>query len=291
MFVIESQKTELSSIQQQLESALKYDQFELHYQPLINIGDRSIRGVEALIRWRHPQRGLLLPAQFIDAAEKTGLIVPIGNWVLRQACIDHRALQLISPHHLLLSVNVSARQLDDSTFIAALAGIVRETRVPSKLLQLEITESVFLADSPRIGAIFHAIRALGVKIAFDDFGTGYSSLTYLENYPVDLIKIDQFFVQRMHKSYTQNEVVRLIVNLAHAFRMDICAEGVETLEQADVLSGFGCTMAQGYLYSHPLPVNQVAALLEQTPAGDPSQRFRPRHERSTWASSHFARRA
>jgi EAL domain-containing protein (putative c-di-GMP-specific phosphodiesterase class I) len=247
----------------QLERALVRDEFELHYQPLIDTRDHSMHGVEALVRWRHPERGLLSPTDFIPLAEETGNIVAIGSWVLRQACIDHRRLQQFSRRDLMLSVNVSSLQLDDPAFVSGLADIIRETGIAPRLLQLEITEGIFLRDSMRIGALFQAIRALGVKIAFDDFGTGYSSLNYLATYPVDLVKIDRHFVQRMSKSYVHTEIVHLIVNLAQTIGMTVSAEGVEDRSQAETLSRLGCNIAQGYLYSPPLPLASLTAMIEQ----------------------------
>jgi EAL domain-containing protein (putative c-di-GMP-specific phosphodiesterase class I) len=249
---------------QQLQSALDHDEFELYYQPLIDNRDQSMHGVEALIRWHHPERGLLNPAEFIPLAEETGLIVAIGLWALRRACSDHRRLQQFSRGGVLLSVNVSTRQLDEPAFISDLADIIRQTGIAPRLLQLEITESIFLKDSLRIGALFQAIRALGVKIAFDDFGTGYSSLNYLAAYPVDLVKIDQYFVQRMSKSYVHTEIVQLIVHLAQNIGMNVSAEGVEDQGQAEALSHLGCNIAQGFLYSRPLPLTSLTAMLSQT---------------------------
>lgn len=257
---------------QQLQAALDHDEFELYYQPLIDVRDRSMHGVEALIRWRHPERGLLNPAEFIPLAEETGLIVPIGLWALRRACTDHRRLQRASRNALLLSVNVSSRQLDESAFISDLSDILRQTGIAPRSLQLEITESIFLRDSMRIGALFQAIRALGVKIAFDDFGTGYSSLNYLAAYPVDLVKIDQHFVQRMSKSFVNTEIVQLIVHLAGTIGMNVSAEGVEDQDQADALSRLGCNIAQGFLYSQPLPLSALTAMLEQPFEEPPAHR-------------------
>jgi EAL domain-containing protein (putative c-di-GMP-specific phosphodiesterase class I) len=177
--------------------------------------------------------------------EETGLIVAIGSWVLRQACTDFQFLQQPFGGDLVLSVNVSSRQLDEPTFLAQLSSVIKQTGIDPHLLQLEITEGIFLRDSLRIGALFQAIRALGVKIAFDDFGTGYSSLSYLERYPVDMVKIDQYFV----------------VRLAHAIGMSVSAEGVENREQAAALSGFGCNIAQGYLYSQPLSFHALTWML------------------------------
>ena len=271
---------------QQLQSALDHDEFELYYQPLIDTRDQSMHGVEALIRWHHPERGLLNPAEFIPLTEETGLIVAVGLWALRRACNDHRLLQWASRSNLLLSVNVSTRQLDEPAFVSDLADIIRQTGIDPRLLQLEITESIFLRDSMRIGALFQAIRALGVKIAFDDFGTGYSSLNYLAAYPVDLVKIDQYFVQRMSKSFVHTEIVQLIVNLAKTIGMSISAEGVEDGDQAETLTRLGCNIAQGYLYSPPVPLTSLAAMLEQ-PASQPA----PYHPKSVRPTLGACRRA
>jgi EAL domain-containing protein (putative c-di-GMP-specific phosphodiesterase class I) len=259
----------------QLEFALTRNEFELYYQPLVDVRDHSIHGVEALIRWHHPQRGLLSPAEFIPLAEEAGLIVAIGSWVLRQACSDLRRMQPYSSSNLLLSVNISTLQLDEPAFISDLSDIIRETGINPRLLQLEITESIFLRDCMRIGALFQAIRALGVRIAFDDFGTGYSSLRYLAAYPADVVKIDRYFVQRMSKSYVHTEIIQLIIHLAQTAGMSVSAEGVESSDQAAALSHLGCNIAQGFLYSPALPISSIASMLEQSiPEPRPSRRSR-----------------
>jgi EAL domain-containing protein (putative c-di-GMP-specific phosphodiesterase class I) len=253
---------ELPTAAQDLLSAIDQNQFELHYQPLVDIRDHSIYGVEALIRWNHPQRGLLRPVDFIQLAEQTGLIVPIGSWVLRQACSDFKVLRAAKPD-LLLSVNVSSRQLDEPDFLSDFSEILRDTAIPHHLLQVEITESIFLCDSMRIGAIFQAIRALGVKIAFDDFGTGFSCLNYLEKYSVDTIKVDQQFVRNLGNGKVSDGIVQHIVHLAKAIGVEVTAEGVESAEQAAALEAYGCNIAQGFLYSQPLPLRAVKLILEQ----------------------------
>jgi EAL domain-containing protein (putative c-di-GMP-specific phosphodiesterase class I) len=253
---------DLPTAVQDLLSAIDNNQFEVHYQPLVDVRDHSIYGVEALIRWNHPQRGLLKPIDFIQLAEETGLIVPIGSWVLRQACTDSKVLHAAMPD-LLLSVNVSSRQLDEPDFLSNFSAILRETAIPHHLLQLEITESIFLGDSMRIGAIFHAIRSLGVKIAFDDFGTGFSSLNYLEKYPVDALKVDQNFVKNLGSGKISDEIVQHIVHLAKTIGVEVTAEGVERPEQAAALEAYGCNIAQGFLYSQPLPLRALRLILEQ----------------------------
>jgi len=189
-------------------------------------------------------------------------------------------MQPYSSSNLLLSVNISSLQLDEPAFISGLSDILRETRINPGLLQLEITESIFLRDSMRVGALFQAIRALGVKIAFDDFGTGYSSLSYLAAYPADVVKIDRYFVQRMSKSYVHTEIVQLIIHLAQTIGMNVSAEGVESSDQAAALSQLGCNIAQGFLYSPALPISSITSMLEQSV---PEART-PRHSRSVRAA-------
>lgn len=245
----------------ELKTAVERHEFELHYQPLVNMKDQSICGVEALIRWNHPTRGFLAPGQFIPLAEEIGLIVSIGTWVLHQSCFDFRIMQRASQKPLYLSVNVSSRQLDEVSFFGDLERALRESGVAPKDLQLEITESIFLKEAERVGNLFRDIRALGVRIAFDDFGTGYSSLSYVEKFPIDTLKIDQSFVQHMVSNSVNADIVKMIIRLAHTTGMTVSAEGVETAEQADILSGYGCTLAQGFLYSRALSLNAMTRML------------------------------
>jgi EAL domain-containing protein (putative c-di-GMP-specific phosphodiesterase class I) len=273
----------------QLESALELNQFELHYQPLVDVRDHTLHGIEALVRWNHPQLGLRPPSEFIPLAEETGFIVALGNWVLLQACIDFRSLNP-AKRNLLLSVNVSTRQLDQPDFIRTLADVLAQTGIPGWQLQLEITESIFLRDQMRVGALLGAIRALGVKIAFDDFGTGYSSLNYLDRYPVDLLKVDQYFVQNMRRGNMNEEIVHMIVHIARAAGMDVSAEGVESPEQAATLQKLGCNIAQGYLYCHPVPLQAIHDLLQKETIEPAIARRKPvRPERGLTALlNHFA---
>lgn len=243
----------------ELKAAVDRCEFELYYQPLVRMRDRSVYGMEALIRWNHPKRGLVGPGAFIQLAEETGYICAIGSWVLKQACIDYQRLQESSRDPLLLSLNVSSRQLDEPGFLAFVKSVLEETKMEPRCLQLEITESVFLNDAIRIGTLFRDLRALGLRIAFDDFGTGYSSLSYLERYPIDTLKIDQSFVQGMVRSSVNLDIVRVMIEIARVTGMQVSAEGVEEPEHARVLLELGCSVCQGYLYSRPLP---MAAMLD-----------------------------
>jgi diguanylate cyclase (GGDEF)-like protein len=257
------QDTALAKLQEKLrlKAAIENDEFLLYYQPLVDMRDSSITGMEALIRWNHPVNGIVGPGTFIDLAEETGHIRAIGAWVLQQACSDLLLMQKHFDQPLLMSVNVSSRQLDDALFFKNLVTLLKSSKVKPSCLQLEITESIFLKDAARIGQLFKEIRELGVKIAFDDFGTGYSSLSYLERYPVDTLKIDQSFVRNMGHSSASADILRLLIDLADATGMKVFAEGVEETEQASTLITYGCNLAQGYLYSKPVPRDAMVNLL------------------------------
>lgn len=265
----------LSALQAKLElkAAVESCQFELYYQPLVNMSDLSIRGMEALIRWNHPTRGFLGPDAFIQLAEDTGHIIAMGSWGLRRACSDFQSLQRSYTEDLILSVNVSSRQLDEEAFLTELSSAIEMSGINPRLLQLEITESIFLKDALRIGKLFEQIRNLGVRIAFDDFGTGYSSLSYLEKYPIDTLKIDQSFVQHMDKGSVNADIVQLTIKLAQAIGMSVSAEGVEEPQQAIDLLEYGCVIAQGYLYSRPISLSKMAELLAQGLASPKSRIF------------------
>ncbi|WP_263356066.1 putative bifunctional diguanylate cyclase/phosphodiesterase [Acidicapsa ligni] len=246
----------------QLRSAIDNNEFVLYHQPLIDMRDMSINGVESLIRWNHPKRGLLFPGSFIQLAEETGYIVPMGAWTLRQACQDIRVMRQAFKKDLLLSLNVSSRQLDDPAFISKLMAHIQSSDANPGLLQLEITESVFLKDPEKAGALFREVRAMGVKVALDDFGTGYSSLSYLQRYPVDTLKIDQSFVRDMRKGSFNRSIVQLLIDLAHGAGMRVIAEGVEDIEHAESLMSLGCYFAQGYLFSRPIPMDALLDLMK-----------------------------
>ncbi|SEC13752.1 putative bifunctional diguanylate cyclase/phosphodiesterase [Terriglobus roseus] len=264
IFFAPSMRDDLLEAQQrkmELKAAVEHEQFVLYYQPFVDMRDRSIYGVEALIRWNHPTRGLVAPGSFIPLAEETGQILAIGLWTLQQSCRDFASLQENSSRDLLMSVNVSPRQLFETPFLKILQDVLDETSMPPSQLQLEITESIFIRDATSIGSLLHDIRALGVKVAFDDFGTGYCSLSYLTRYPIDTLKVDQSFVRAMNQSEGGTNLVLFIVALAHEFRMSVTAEGVEEVEQEAALLKQGCMHAQGYLYSRPVPMDMMIGLL------------------------------
>lgn len=250
-------------VQMDLRGAIDRDEFRVYYQPLVDLEHGRAYGLEALVRWQHPENGLVQPSDFIPIAEETGLIVQIGSWVLHEACRHMRNWHDAAPdaEKLTLSVNVSSRQLFDPRFFHELEHALAQSGIDPHTLQLEITESIFLEHAQDFGALLDRIHALGVRFALDDFGTGYSSLSYLERFRFDTLKIDQSFVARLLKMPATAEIVRLIIGLARALGMDVVAEGVEDPEQWKALREFGCKRAQGYYFSRPVAEPDVAALL------------------------------
>ncbi len=245
-------------LEAELRAAVSDDQFELHYQPYVNIETGTVTGTEALVRWRHPTRGLLLPPEFIPIVEDTSMIVPLGRWVLRSACSAAAAWQPADPAHLrTLSVNVSARQLDDPSLVEDVAAALAASGLPGRALTLEITESALVDDSPSVLQRLRALKALGVMIAVDDFGTGYSSLSRLRTFPVDVLKIDRSFVQDV-ESHAGRALVKAIVALSDALGLDVVAEGVESAGQARQLAALGCHIAQGYHFARPAPASTMS---------------------------------
>ncbi len=244
-----------------LRNALHCGQLELYYQPLIDLRARTIGGFEALLRWRHPERGLVSPDAFIPLAEEIGAILPIGEWVLQRAC----AVAAGWPDGIKVSVNLSPVQFKSRNLVAATAAALRKSGVAPNRLELEITETVMLQDTAATLATLLELRALGVCIAMDDFGTGYSSLSYLRQFPFDRIKIDQSFVRDLGTRRDCGAIVRAVTTLSHELGMATTAEGVETQDQLTALALAGCTDVQGYLFSRPVPESEVAKLLLSMP--------------------------
>ncbi|WP_042704413.1 bifunctional diguanylate cyclase/phosphodiesterase [Azospirillum sp. B506] len=240
------------------------DEFELHFQPKIDlVGNRTI-GAEALIRWRHPVRGMVSPAEFIPLAEETGLIWEIGAWTLIEACrrlADWIRRDLPIPS---VSVNLSPRQFQDARLVGFVRSVVEAAGIPANRLELELTEGAMIGDIEKAVAILNGLKDIGVRLSIDDFGTGYSSLAYLKRFPIDTLKIDRSFVRDIVKSTTDPAIVGTIVNLAESLGFDTIAEGVETQEQADMLQQQRCTRIQGFLISRPLPVDQFEAFLSSS---------------------------
>jgi diguanylate cyclase (GGDEF)-like protein/PAS domain S-box-containing protein len=244
------------TLERDLRQALLDDAFEIHYQPVVNIGSDEVTSCEALLRWRHPERGMISPADFIPVAEETGLIVELGDWVLQTACAEAASW----PAHVRLAVNVSPVQLKCPTLALKIAGALALSGLSANRLEIEITEAVLIRDDEAALAILHQLRSLGIRIALDDFGTGYSSLSYLKRFPFDKIKIDRCFVEDITDAAGSSVIVQAVVNIAAARNMTTTAEGVETSEQKDMLRRLGCTEMQGYLFSAAKPASEVRRL-------------------------------
>jgi diguanylate cyclase (GGDEF)-like protein len=248
-------------IEESLRRALERRELALYYQPKINLATGAITGVEALLRWTHPTRGSIAPAKFIPVAEDCGLILPIGAWVLREACAQARAWMDAGLPITSMAVNVSAMQFRDKNFLDALFVILAETGLDPRSLELELTESVLMKHAELTASILQILRKRGVQVAVDDFGTGYSSLSYLQKFPVDAVKIDQSFVRQISTAGDNTTIVKAVIGMARGLKLRIIAEGVETLEEVAFLRAYRCEEAQGYYFSRPVPPQQFAMLL------------------------------
>ena len=248
-------------LENDLRYAVERGEFILHYQPQLDLKTGGIVGFEALVRWRHPQRGMVAPSEFIPAAEETGLIGPIGEWVLREACTQARAWQKAGHPQLQVAVNCSAKQFQHEGFVETVGRILRETGMPAARLELEITESVIIHHSEEVNARFQALEDMGVRISIDDFGTGYSSLSYLKRLAIHQLKIDQSFVRDISSDPDDAAIVSAIIAIAHSLDLDVVAEGVETAEQLAFLRSLGCDSAQGYFFSRPVPADEFEKLM------------------------------
>jgi EAL domain-containing protein (putative c-di-GMP-specific phosphodiesterase class I) len=252
---------ERQSIEEDLRHALESQEFALYYQPQVNLTTGAISGAEALIRWTHSTRGPISPAQFIPVAEDCGLIVPIGAWVLREACAQARAWMDASLPATSMAVNISALAFRSENFLETLFAILDETGLDPRYLELELTESVFMKRAEPAASILQTFRERGVRVAIDDFGTGYSSLSYLRRFPVDALKIDQSFLHRNGTDDVDAPIVKAVIGLARGLNLRVIAEGVETLQEAAFLRAHRCDEAQGYYFSRPVPAHEYASLL------------------------------
>jgi diguanylate cyclase (GGDEF)-like protein/PAS domain S-box-containing protein len=253
---------ERQSIEGSLRRALERREFALHYQPKINLNTGQISGAEALIRWTHPTRGSVSPAQFIPVAEDSGLILPIGNWVLREACLQARAWMDAGLPLGGIGVNISAIEFRNENFLQGIFAILKDTGLDPKFLELELTESVLMKRPESTASILQALRAEGVRVAVDDFGTGYSSLSYLQKFSIDALKIDQSFVRRITTAPDETTIVTAVIGMARSLKLRVVAEGVETAKELEFLQAQQCDEAQGYYFSRPVPPEQFAQLLE-----------------------------
>ena len=257
----------LLQMENDLRRALDREEFRVYYQPIVSLDNGSLAGFEALIRWQHPDRGFVNPSDFIPLAEDTGLIVPIGMWILRKACQQLCQWQWQSPanRNLFMSVNLSSKQVSQPDLVAQIRDMLEETNVDARHLKLELTESAVMHNADMAARLLKRLKALGVQLSIDDFGTGYSSLGYLHNFPVNTLKIDRSFVGRIGEAAENIEIVRTIVSLAENMGMDVVAEGVETLSQLTQLRKLNCQYGQGYLFSRPVDADSVTAWISKKP--------------------------
>lgn len=253
---------ERQAIEASLRRALEREEFLLHYQPKVTLHDGAIVGVEALIRWQHPQRGLLQPNDFVSIAEDCGLIRPIGRWVLREACMQAQEWLEAGLPPITMAVNTSALEFRADDFLVNLRTILDDTCLAPHCLEIELTESVLIRDAEAAESVLHGIAQLGVKLAIDDFGTGYSSLSYLKRFPIDTLKIDKSFVQQMTSNADDASIVNAVISMGKSLRQRIIAEGVETPEQHASLLALNCDEGQGYYFGGPMVAGAIATLLK-----------------------------
>ncbi|WP_373889318.1 EAL domain-containing protein [Massilia sp. TS11] len=264
---MEQSLSEHVRLESDLRRAMENGELEVHYQPQARLDSEQIIGMEALVRWRHPTRGMVSPAEFIPLAEETGLIIPLGEWVLRTACAQLKAWLDAGMTPLRVAVNLSVRQLLQKNFSSIIEDTLAQTGLPPRLLELEITESTLMEHAQDTLQILHRLRTLGIRLSIDDFGTGYSSLSYLKRFPVDIIKIDRSFVRDVPGDVDDAAIVTSIIALAHSLRLEVVAEGVETLAQLEFLRDHRCDLLQGYYLSPAVPAAQFTALLENKAVG------------------------
>jgi EAL domain-containing protein (putative c-di-GMP-specific phosphodiesterase class I) len=247
-----------------LRHALEQNEFQLHYQPLVDLESGSIIAMEALLRWQHPETGLVSPAKFIPIAEETGLILPIGRWVLRAACLQHKQWQMQLGEEIpRVVVNLSARQFKGENLVQMINDVLEETGVEAKSLGLEITESIIMENADQVLETLTELKEMGIQLSIDDFGTGYSSLSYLKSFTIDKLKIDRSFVRDLAVDADDEAIVTAILAMAHSLGVRVVAEGVETAQQLAFLKQHGCDEYQGFYFSKPLPAEQVVEKLDR----------------------------
>jgi EAL domain-containing protein (putative c-di-GMP-specific phosphodiesterase class I) len=248
-------------MESELRRALELGELELHYQPKVDIATNRVRSAEALVRWRHPTQGLVPPNTFIPLAEETGLIVPLGEWVLRRSCMQVRSWLDSGMSPLRIAVNLSAKQFRHADLVAVVKSALDDAGLEPGYIELELTESAVMHDPEQSAATLTALSSMGVHISIDDFGTGYSSLSYLRRFPLDKLKIDRSFIRDLMSDPDDVSIVKAIISLAHSLRLRVVAEGVETVEQLDFLREVGCDQYQGFYCSPAVPAEDFAALV------------------------------
>jgi diguanylate cyclase len=253
---------ERQSVEGSLRYALERGEFVMHYQPKIDFRTGEITGVESLIRWVHPERGLIGPPQFVSIAEDCGLMLPIGKWVLRESCRQAKEWQDAGLRPIGLAVNVSSIEFRSNGFLEGVRTILEDTRLDPRYLELELTESVLMQHVTFTGPVLQELKAMGVRLAIDDFGTGYSSLSYLRQFPIDTLKVDQSFVQQIEGGTDEASIISAVISMGRSLKHRVIAEGVETTEQFAFLKAHGCDEGQGYYFSRPVTAPQCAKLIE-----------------------------
>jgi predicted signal transduction protein with EAL and GGDEF domain len=250
-------------LEQCIRQALADNEFRVHYQPQVLASDGTILGLEALLRWNHRERGPIAPATFVPVAEDSSLIVPVGDWVLREVCAQLKRWQEAGLPAIRAAVNVSRRQLDQPEFVESILAAIRDAGIAGSALEVELTESMLMSSDSTTIAKLTRLRDVGVTFAIDDFGTGYSSMSYLKRFPIGCLKVDRSFVQGLPRSLDDAAIATAIISMAHSLRMQVVAEGVETPEQAAFLRSAGCDRLQGYLFGRPVPASQIEPMLLQ----------------------------
>ena len=265
---------ERMTLESGIHGAIERSEFELWYQPQVDLRTMRVVGMEALLRWKHPSRGIITPAEFISVAEERGFIVVIGDWVLRKACENAQELRSRGHHGIRVAVNISPRQFREETLVARVEAAIEESGIDPRLLELEITEGVAMQNVELTLQVLTELRRLGITIAIDDFGTGHSSLSYLKRFPIDALKIDRGFVEDLPDRFEDAAIVKAVVHLAHGLNLRVIAEGVERREQLDFLRVHGCREIQGYLFAMPMRFADFEKMLEQgVTAGDAVSRL------------------
>jgi len=250
-----------------LHTALQEDQFELYYQPIVEAVNGRIRGLEALIRWHHPERGMISPGVFIPLAEQTGQIIPLGRWILRRACQDAAAMRAEDGLVVPVAVNISSLQFRREGFLADVQEALDDAGLPPELLELEVTESVLLDGAEQAITLINELKAMGIRVALDDFGTGFSSLSYLRDLPIHKVKLDRAFIQDIGTNRSNAAIVQGIITMAHHLDLVVVAEGIEEREQQQDLIRRNCDLLQGFYFARPMPREAIMELPEQLPVG------------------------
>jgi EAL domain-containing protein (putative c-di-GMP-specific phosphodiesterase class I) len=258
---------ERMSLERGLRHALEREEFVLHYQPIVDLASRRVVALEALLRWNHPERGLVAPAAFIPVAEESRLIVPIGQWVLATACRQLADWRSAGFDGVRMSVNLSARQFQQQDLTRMVAGVLESVWLPADAIELEITESAVMHNVEWTKQVLHELRGMGVRVSIDDFGTGQSSLSYLKHFPLSTLKIDRTFVRDIEVDPDDEAIVKAVIALAHVLKLSVVAEGVETEGQLEFLRYAGCEEAQGFLFQPALPPDRIPEVLESSLLG------------------------